>query len=78
VVDYLLSFKILICFGFLFILASCGVKGPPIQYPETVVDSYIKSYTGKELSAEEIELSKDKSSIPSSIEQQQQKPLTRP
>lgn len=70
--------KNLICLGLLLTLASCGVKGPPVQYPETIVDSYLKDYTGSELSPEEIERTKNTQAIPSTLDQQQQKPTTKP
>lgn len=70
--------KILICLGLLLTLASCGVKGPPVKHPETIVDSYVKDYTGSELSAEEIERTKDKQAIPSTLDQQQQKIPAKP
>lgn len=53
-----------------FTLASCGVKGPPVKYPETIVDSYVKSYTGAELSPEELERTQNKQAIPSTIDTQ--------
>lgn len=70
--------KILICLGLLYTLASCGVKGPPVQYHETIVDSYVKEYTGTEPSSEEIERTKDKQAIPSTLDQQQQKTPAKP
>jgi hypothetical protein len=73
-----LNSKILICLGLLLTLASCGVKAPPIKYRETIVDSYVKDYTGTEPSAEEIERTKDKQSIPSTLDQQQQKTPVKP
>lgn len=54
-------------------LASCGVKGPPVQHPETIVDSYVREYTGSDLSPEEIERVKNQQKIPSTLDQQQQK-----
>lgn len=54
-------------------LASCGVKGPPVQHPETIVDSYVREYTGSDLSPEEIERVKNQQTIPSTLDQQQQK-----
>jgi predicted small lipoprotein YifL len=53
--------------------ASCGVKGPPVQYPETIVDSYVREYTGSDLSPEELERIKNQRAIPSTLDQQQQK-----
>nr|BDT30263.1 hypothetical protein BHI3_37290 [Bacteriovorax sp. HI3] len=51
-------------------LSSCGVKAPPVQYPDTSVDSYIREYTGTtELTPEEIERTKDKPPV-SSVEDQ--------
>ncbi|MEA9354856.1 lipoprotein [Bacteriovorax sp. PP10] len=70
--------KIIICLGLLLTLTSCGVKGPPVKYRETIVDSYVKDYTGTELSAEEKERTKDKQSIPSTLDQQQQKIPVKP
>ncbi len=70
--------KILICLGLLLTLASCGVKGPPVKYPETIVDSYVKDYTGSDLSPEEVERTKNTQAIPSTLDQQQQKLPTTP
>lgn len=70
--------KILICLGLLLTLSSCGVKGPPLKDPETIVDSYVRGYTGSDLSAEELERTQDKKAIPSTLEQQQQKPVVKP
>ena len=57
----------------LFTLSSCGVKGPPVQYPETIIDSYVREYTGSDLTSEEIERVKNQQTIPSTLDQQQQK-----
>jgi len=73
-----LNSKILICLALGLTLSSCGVKGPPVQYPDTIVDSYIKNYTGTEPTAEEIERKNNKDVIPSPLDQQQQKPVTKP
>ena len=51
---------------FIFILslfAACGVKGPPAKYPETIVDSYTRSYTGADPTPEEIERTKEKEPV---------------
>lgn len=55
------------------VLTSCGVKGPPIKYPETVVDSYVQEYTGSNITPEEAERAKNQQIIPSTLDQQQQK-----
>jgi len=46
--DYHLNFNfILLCFvSFLF--ASCGVKAPPLKPTETVLESYISTFTNVE------------------------------
>jgi hypothetical protein len=54
------------------------VKGPPVQHPETAIDSYVQNYTGTEPTAEELERTKDKEVIPSTLELQQQKTVTEP
>ena len=61
-------------------LASCGVKGPPVQHPETIVDSYIRDYTKSDLTPEEIERSKNQQIIPSKNDPQLQQtaPPTKP
>ena len=56
--------------------ASCGVKGPPVQHPETIVDSYIHDYTKSDLSHEEIERAKNQQIIPSKNDPQLQKITT--
>ena len=73
-----LNFKILLSLILLSTLASCGVKGPPVQYPETIVDSYVRDYTGSDLTPEEIERIKNQQTIPSTLDQQQQKLPTKP
>ncbi len=42
--DYLLNFKILF-FALFFLISSCGVKAPPLKPSETVIDSYIGTFT---------------------------------
>jgi len=37
----------------LFILYSCGVKAPPVKYPETAIDSYVDSFTNSSLKNDE-------------------------
>jgi predicted small lipoprotein YifL len=27
-------------------IAGCGVKAPPLQHPDTIIDSYVTEYTG--------------------------------
>ena len=49
-------------------LASCGVKGPPVKYTETIVDSYVQEYTKSELSPEELERAKNQQITPSKNE----------
>ncbi len=47
--------KVLFLLFIIFTMAGCGVKAPPQKYPEQVVDSYIKGYTGGDPTPEEIE-----------------------
>ena len=61
---------------FILTLTSCGVKGPPLPYPETIVDSYVREYTESDLSPEEIERMKNQQIIPSTLDQQKQKSPT--
>lgn len=62
--------KILLFSLTLFMICGCGVKAPPLKYPETIVDSYTREYTGTtELTPEEIERTKDKPPV-SSVEDQ--------
>lgn len=70
--------KILICLGLLLTLSSCGVKGPPVKDPDTIIDSYVREYTGSDLSPEELERTQDKTAIPSTLDQQQQKLPVKP
>ena len=35
-----------------FIFSSCGVKGPPVSFPETVIDSYVRGYTDQDMAPE--------------------------
>ncbi len=63
--DSLLNFKVLLVYVLLLTFASCGVKGPPVQYTETIVDSYIHEYTKGELSPEESERIKNQQITPS-------------
>jgi predicted small lipoprotein YifL len=63
----------------LFTLSSCGVKGPPVQFPETIVDSYVREYTGSDMTPEELDRVKNQQTIPSTLDQQQQKiPSSKP
>ena len=48
-------------------LSSCGVKGPPVKDPETIVDSYVREYTGEDMTAEEVERTKTQEAIPSTL-----------
>ena len=73
--DLHLNFKILIIACFLLSLSACGVKGPPMKHPETIVDSYVKDYTGAEMTPEEIERTKNQA-IPSTMDTQQIKQPT--
>jgi predicted small lipoprotein YifL len=53
------------------ITAGCGVKGPPKKFPETIVDSYTREYTGSDPSAEELERIKNTKVIPSAVDPKQ-------
>lgn len=68
-----LNFKTIFYFFLLTTIFSCGVKGPPVQHTETIVDSYVREYTNSEMDAEEIERLKNQKTIPSTIELQQKK-----
>ena len=70
--DSHLNSKVILSFIIFFSLTSCGVKGPPVQYPETIVDSYVREYTGSNLTAEEIERAKNQQITPSTQDQQLQ------
>lgn len=62
-------------------LVGCGVKGPPKSYPETIIDSYTREYTGTEPTPEEVERMKNKTPIPSALDPQQvpnQTPIIKP
>ncbi|MBY0413825.1 MAG: hypothetical protein K2Q18_06655 [Bdellovibrionales bacterium] len=50
------------------LISSCGVKAPPLKYPETIVDSYTRSYTGGDPTPEELERIKNESVIPSAVD----------
>ena len=60
------------------ILSSCGVKGPPLTYPETIVDSYTRDYTGSDPTPEELARMNNKTVIPSSIDPKQSPATTQP
>ncbi|MBC7427523.1 MAG: hypothetical protein H7336_02855 [Bacteriovorax sp.] len=49
-----MNFKIIFILILLSELSSCGVKAPPVKYPETVIDSYVRSYTGADSTSEEL------------------------
>lgn len=48
-----LNSKILLSTLVFLTLNSCGVKSPPAQYPETIVDSYIHDYTDDDTTSQE-------------------------
>ena len=52
-------------------LSSCGVKGPPKSFPDTIVESYTREYTGAEPTPEEKERMQNKTAIPSALDPQQ-------
>jgi len=57
-----LNFKFVILL--LFVLAGCGVKGPPLKYPDTVMQSYIDDYTGEKGELPAKPQYEDKSAVP--------------
>ncbi len=42
-VDLLLNFKFLL--PLLILVCGCGVKAPPLKHPDTVIESYVRTYT---------------------------------
>ncbi len=65
----LLNFKNLILVSLLSFIFGCGVKAPPAKYPETMVDSYVQSYTGTTPTPEELERIKNDEPIQSTTDQ---------
>lgn len=64
-----MNFKNLILVSLLSFIFGCGVKAPPAKFPETVVDSYVQSYTGQAPTPEEIERAKNDEVIQSTTDQ---------
>lgn len=63
-----MNFKFFLFLFSLLSLSACGVKAPPVKYPETVVESYVKGYTGAEPTPEELARNKNKKPIESTPE----------
>lgn len=57
-VDWHLNSKITFLFLISFIFSGCGVKAPPLKYPETAIDSYVQEHTGNGPTPEELERSR--------------------
>ncbi len=53
-----MNFNIFFILSLFIFVTGCGVKADPVKYPETVIDSYVKSYTGNDQTPEEIERAK--------------------
>jgi hypothetical protein len=49
-------------------ISGCGVKAPPIQHPDTIIDSYVTGYTGTSTPIAPLEPKEDeKAPLPLSI-----------
>jgi predicted small lipoprotein YifL len=70
-VDLLLNFKIIFLLIIVTSFYGCGVKGSPLKYPETIVESYTREYTGSDPTPEELERIKNTKVIPSVVDPKQ-------